>query len=218
VFDIGFSEMVVIGVVALVVLGPEKLPRVARTIGALLGRAQRYVNDVKSDINRELDMADLKKMKDEVQSAATNLESTVRDGFNQAQAQVDEMGKTLQDAGNAPADPQALANMSPEALAKTDAAILDSLPPLAEPPVVSAAEIAAVTGADVAAVSGSSAPSVAAPAASPAASSAAAPAVPMMPASAVPLPAVAPPVASPAAPAAAASSGTPAAAAIPVKA
>jgi sec-independent protein translocase protein TatB len=196
VFDIGFSEMVVIGVVALVVLGPEKLPRVARTIGALLGRAQRYVNDVKSDINRELDMADLKKMKDEVQSAATNLESTVRDGFNQAQAQVDEMGKTLQDAGNAPADPQALANMSPEALAKTDAAILDSLPPLAEPPVVSAAEIAAVTGADVTA-----------------------PSVPMMPASAVPLPAAAP-TAAPSATAAPASPSVAAApaAAVPVKA
>ena len=51
-FDIGFSELMVIGVVALLVIGPEKLPKVARTLGHLLGRAQRYVNDVKSDINR----------------------------------------------------------------------------------------------------------------------------------------------------------------------
>jgi sec-independent protein translocase protein TatB len=189
-FDIGFSEMVVIGVVALVVLGPEKLPRVARTIGALLGRAQRYVNDVKSDINRELDLADLKKVKDEVQSAATNLESTVRDGFNQAQTQFDDMGKALQDAaklegaeGSTPAlstpaasdlATQASSTQSPAETAKTDAQILDSLPPLAEPPPVSAAELA---------------PAVAEAAAMP---------KPMMPASAVPQPPVSPLAAPPA--------------------
>ena len=58
-FDIGFSEMIVIAVIALIVLGPEKLPRVARTAGHLLGRMQRYVNDVKADINREMELDEL---------------------------------------------------------------------------------------------------------------------------------------------------------------
>ena len=59
-FDIGFSELLVIALVALVVIGPERLPRVARTAGHLLGRLQRYVGDVKSDINREMQLDELK--------------------------------------------------------------------------------------------------------------------------------------------------------------
>ncbi|MFH1603591.1 MAG: Sec-independent protein translocase protein TatB, partial [Pseudomonadota bacterium] len=59
-FDIGFSELVVIALVALIVIGPERLPRVARTMGALLGRAQRYVNDVKADVQREVNLDGLK--------------------------------------------------------------------------------------------------------------------------------------------------------------
>ena len=74
-FDIGFSEMVVCAVVALVVIGPERLPRVARTLGVLFGRLQRYVAQVKSDINREMDMADLGKVKTEFESAARSFES-----------------------------------------------------------------------------------------------------------------------------------------------
>ena len=68
-FDIGFSELMVIAVVALVVLGPERLPRVARTAGHLFGRLQRYVNDVKADISREIELEELRKFKDEFQSA-----------------------------------------------------------------------------------------------------------------------------------------------------
>ena len=66
-FDIGFSELLVIGVVALIVIGPEKLPRVARTVGHLLGRMQRYVADVKADINREIELEELRKMRDSMQ-------------------------------------------------------------------------------------------------------------------------------------------------------
>src|SRR5436853_6381749 len=77
-FDIGFSELLVIGIVALVVIGPEKLPRVARTLGHLAGRLQRYVSDVKSDISREMELEDLKKMRDSFQQAATSFESTVQ--------------------------------------------------------------------------------------------------------------------------------------------
>jgi sec-independent protein translocase protein TatB len=84
-FDIGFSELLVIGLVALVVIGPERLPRVARTIGHLAGRLQRYVNDVKADINREVEMEELRKMRDSVTSAASDIQSSVESELNKAQ-------------------------------------------------------------------------------------------------------------------------------------
>jgi sec-independent protein translocase protein TatB len=77
-FDIGFSEMIVIAVVALVVIGPERLPRVARTLGILFGRLQRYVATVKADINREMEAADLGKVKTEFESAARSFEADVK--------------------------------------------------------------------------------------------------------------------------------------------
>ncbi len=77
-FDIGFSELIVIGVVALIVIGPEKLPRVAKTVGHLLGRAQRYVSDVKADINREIQLDELKKIQNEVAESARGIEEGVR--------------------------------------------------------------------------------------------------------------------------------------------
>jgi sec-independent protein translocase protein TatB len=76
-FDIGFSEIVVIAVVALVVLGPEKLPKTARTLGHLFGRLQRYVNDVKRDIQRELELDELRKLQQNVQSAAKEIETSM---------------------------------------------------------------------------------------------------------------------------------------------
>jgi len=76
-FDFGFSELVVIGVVALIVIGPERLPKAARTMGHLFGRLQRYVNDVKSDIGREIELDELRKLQKEVQSAAQDLKSSV---------------------------------------------------------------------------------------------------------------------------------------------
>lgn len=76
-FDVGFSELVVIGVVALVVIGPERLPKVARTAGLLLGRLQRYVNDVKADINREMQLDELKKMQEQMTEQVRSMESSV---------------------------------------------------------------------------------------------------------------------------------------------
>ena len=76
-FDIGFSEIVVVGVVALIVIGPERLPKVARTLGHMFGRLQRYVNEVKADINREMELDELRKLQTEVQSAARDIESSV---------------------------------------------------------------------------------------------------------------------------------------------
>ena len=77
-FDVGFSELVLIGIVALVVIGPERLPKVARMAGHLLGRMQRYVNDVKADINREIQLDELKKLRADVQDTARNLEMSIR--------------------------------------------------------------------------------------------------------------------------------------------
>jgi sec-independent protein translocase protein TatB len=79
-FDFGFSELVVIGIVMLIVVGPERLPKVARTAGHLLGRVQRYVSDVKSDIQREMQLEELKKLQEQVRHQAQEIESTVRSG------------------------------------------------------------------------------------------------------------------------------------------
>ena len=81
-FDIGFSELLVIGLVALIVIGPEKLPRVARTLGHLAGRLQRYVADVKADINREIELEELRKMRDSMQKAASDVQTSVDQELN----------------------------------------------------------------------------------------------------------------------------------------
>ena len=78
--DLGLSKMALIGAVALIVIGPEKLPKVARTVGTLLGKAQRYVADVKAEVNRSMELDELRKMKDSVESAARDVEASVRTG------------------------------------------------------------------------------------------------------------------------------------------
>ena len=85
-FDIGFEKLAVIGGIALVFLGPEKLPRVARTLGTLLGKAQRYVADVKAEVNRSIELDDLKKMKTEFETAAREVEQTVSNEVHQTTA------------------------------------------------------------------------------------------------------------------------------------
>ncbi len=75
--DIGLSKMALIGVVALIVVGPEKLPRVTRTIGTLLGKAQRYVSDVKAEVNRSMELDELRKMKESVEGAARDVENSI---------------------------------------------------------------------------------------------------------------------------------------------
>jgi sec-independent protein translocase protein TatB len=77
-FDIGFSEILVIAVVALVVIGPERLPKTARTLGLLFGRLQRYVNEVKADINREMELDELRRLQREMQGAAHEFEQSVK--------------------------------------------------------------------------------------------------------------------------------------------
>ncbi|QHI98185.1 Sec-independent protein translocase subunit TatB [Xylophilus rhododendri] len=99
--DIGLSKMALIGAVALIVIGPEKLPRVARTVGTLLGKAQRYVNDVKSEVNRSMELDELRKMKDTVESAARDVHQSVQTHASEFQSSWD----SGQDSANSIAPP-----------------------------------------------------------------------------------------------------------------
>ncbi|GAA6143388.1 Sec-independent protein translocase protein TatB [Hydrogenophaga sp. 5NK40-0174] len=99
--DLGISKLALIGAVALVVIGPEKLPRVARTVGALLGKAQRYVADVKAEVNRSLELDELKKMRDSVEGAARDVESSVREGANDFEKSWAEATSALEESDGA---------------------------------------------------------------------------------------------------------------------
>ncbi|HDR9054087.1 TPA: Sec-independent protein translocase subunit TatB [Burkholderia vietnamiensis] len=88
--DLGLSKMALIGVVALVVLGPERLPRVARTAGALFGRAQRYINDVKAEVSREIELDALRTMKTDFEAAARNVETTIHDNLREHEKELND--------------------------------------------------------------------------------------------------------------------------------
>jgi len=91
VFDFGFSELLIIAVVALVVLGPERLPRVAKQAGQWMGKLQRYVADVKTDINRQMELDELRKLQAQVKEAASSLESSIQSTVSETQAQFDSL-------------------------------------------------------------------------------------------------------------------------------
>jgi len=95
-FDIGASEIFVIGIVALIVIGPERLPRVAKTLGHLMGRLQRYVSEVKSDINREIELEELRKLKATMQDAARSIEQSVTSQVNYIDSEVKQAGAEVQ--------------------------------------------------------------------------------------------------------------------------
>jgi sec-independent protein translocase protein TatB len=107
VFDVGFSELMVIAVVALIVIGPERLPRVARTLGHLFGRLQRYVNDVKADINREIELEELRKFKTTFEDAARGFESSVNTTVSSVQSEVAKTESELNSLAQDPAAPAA---------------------------------------------------------------------------------------------------------------
>jgi sec-independent protein translocase protein TatB len=87
--DFGLDKIALIGAVALIVIGPEKLPRVARTVGHFVGKAQRYVADVKAEVNRSIDLEDLRKMKTDFEDAARNVEQTVSKEIRQTTSELD---------------------------------------------------------------------------------------------------------------------------------
>src|SRR3546814_15380718 len=94
-FDVSFSELMLIGVIALIVIGPERLPKVARTIGHLVGRAQRYVGDVKTDIQREMDLDELNNLKGQMQEAANPVKSSMQDATESQRKPLDEAQQAL---------------------------------------------------------------------------------------------------------------------------
>ena len=102
-FDVGFSEIVVIAVVALIVIGPERLPKVARTLGHLFGRMQRYVNDVKADITREMELDELRKLQASVQDAARSIEQSVNKEISATESQLNSIAASAADAAQPPA-------------------------------------------------------------------------------------------------------------------
>jgi sec-independent protein translocase protein TatB len=108
-FDISFTELLIIAVVALLVVGPERLPKVARTAGLLLGRLQRYVSDVKSDISREMQLEELKRVQRQVEDTARDMESsvhkelsTVEESMSEAWTITDERPATSTSASTSP--------------------------------------------------------------------------------------------------------------------
>jgi sec-independent protein translocase protein TatB len=101
-FDVGFSELIVIAIVALVVIGPERLPKVARTVGHLLGRMQRYVNDVKADISREMQLDELKKLQAEVQDSARSFERSMSSELQAIEKAVDPTAQPVDQSLSSP--------------------------------------------------------------------------------------------------------------------
>jgi len=94
-FDIGFSELLLIAIVTLIVVGPERLPKVARTLGLLFGRMQRYVAEVKTDINRELKLEELRKLEADMRDSARNMEHTMTDEINRTSQEFQQVADTV---------------------------------------------------------------------------------------------------------------------------
>src|SRR5215475_2549073 len=129
-FDVGFSEIVVIAVVALIVIGPERLPKVARTLGHMFGRLQRYVNEVKADINREMELDELRKLQAQVQSAAHDIEQSVTSAAREVETGVRSVESQLNEAASeaqAPVVAQPAATPSPAVAAEPRQATLPGL-------------------------------------------------------------------------------------------
>ena len=110
--DFGFDKLALIGAVALVVIGPEKLPRVARTVGTLLGKAQRYVADVKAEVNRSIELEELQKMKSQFETTARDVEQSVRQEVDSATKAFDQTWRDVtadtsyESAGYTPPPPE----------------------------------------------------------------------------------------------------------------
>lgn len=91
--DLGLSKLALISVVALIVIGPERLPKVARMAGSLFGRAQRYMNQMKAEVSREIELEELRKMHQDVQDAASDVQQSISRELSEAQSSVHEVLK-----------------------------------------------------------------------------------------------------------------------------
>jgi sec-independent protein translocase protein TatB len=135
-FELSFGKMMIIAVVALIVLGPEKLPKVARTIGHLLGRARTYANTVKQDIDREMQMDELRKLQQQAQEAARSFETAVSDAGRSVEQEASSMQNSM-NASLAQAESAALGNAAATTppVIGTDNVIAPPALPVAEPQV-----------------------------------------------------------------------------------
>lgn len=140
-FDISFTELMLIGVVALVVIGPERLPKVAKTVGHLLGRAQRYVNDVKGDIQREVELDELRKMKEDMESAARSMQTSMQQTESSLRKELESPVQDIKgeiDEFKSDFEPQMTASKAPEEIAQPASAeqvvAAPSPTPAVEPP------------------------------------------------------------------------------------
>jgi sec-independent protein translocase protein TatB len=107
-FDIAFSELLLIAIVALIVIGPERLPKMARTLGHLFGRMQRYVNDVKADVSREMELDELKKLQSNIEDTARTMRDSVDREFTATESELNKLAEVSEPVGDprpAPADP-----------------------------------------------------------------------------------------------------------------
>jgi sec-independent protein translocase protein TatB len=131
-FDIAFSELLIIAVVALIVIGPDRLPKVARTLGHLFGRMQRYVNDVKADISREMELEELKRMQASMEDTARTMRDSVERGIAETGSELNKVAQAAEPKIDPYDDPFA-DNPPPAAAAPPPQAELPLEPP-AQPP------------------------------------------------------------------------------------
>ncbi len=120
-FDFSFGEMAIVAVVALVVLGPEKLPKVARTVGHLLGRARTYANQVKADIDREVQMDELRKLQQQAQDAARSFETAVSDAGRSVESEAAKIEQSFD-----PLRPEATSTPSAASVTPSEVAALET--------------------------------------------------------------------------------------------
>lgn len=97
--DFGFDKLALIGAVSLIVIGPEKLPKVARTLGHLMGKAQRYISDVRAEVNRSIELDEIRKMKTQFEDAARDVERTVQTEVKAATSELDTEWSRLNNDG-----------------------------------------------------------------------------------------------------------------------
>ena len=135
-FDVGFSEIVMIAVVALIVIGPERLPKTARMLGHLFGRLQRYVNEVKADINREMELDELRKLQREVKGVASDFQQSMTNMATDVRSEMQSVERQLNEAASGAAASPPPALEAPQSTSSSAAPAPDAVPSAsgAEPP------------------------------------------------------------------------------------
>jgi sec-independent protein translocase protein TatB len=133
-FDVGFSEIVMIAVVALIVIGPERLPKTARMLGHLFGRLQRYVNEVKADINREMELDELRKLQREVKGVASDFQQSMTSMATDVRSEMQSVERQLNDVATGAEPPPAQVGTASSSAATVPTIAAETAPPDAGTP------------------------------------------------------------------------------------